>query len=111
MDFHDSINIKLAQEIPYRDKEFREAIIKKTNDLRIYLIVKNYGAIDDIILNTDIGSASAHIKNINLLGLKITEEHKSGQNFRMFINNNKYNINKGASLTKNGYIKTASNMY
>lgn len=111
LDFHDSINIKLAQEIPYRDKEFREAIIKKTNDLRIYLIVKNYGAIDDIILNTDIGSASAHIKNINLLGLNITEEHKSGQNFRMFINNNKYNINKGASLTKNGYIKTASNMY
>lgn len=29
----------------------------------------------------------------------------------MLINNNKYNINKGASLTKDGYIKTASNIY
>ena len=28
----DSINIKLTQEIPYRDEEFREAIIKKTDD-------------------------------------------------------------------------------
>ena len=54
---------------------------------------------------------TSHIKNINLLGLNITEEYKTGQSFRMFIDNNKYNINKGASLTKNGYIKTASNIY
>lgn len=112
LEFHDSINIKLTQEIPYRDEEFREAIIKKTDDdSKIYLIVKNYGVIDDIILNTDIDNISAHTKNIDLLGLKISEQSKSGQNFRMFINDNKYNINKGASLTKDGYVKTASNMY
>lgn len=111
LDFHDSINIKLNQEIPYRNDPFRNAIIKKENNNRIYLIVKNQGTIDDIILNTDINAISAHTKNIDLLGLKISEGVKSGQNFRMFINSNKHAINKGASLTKEGYIKTASNMY
>ena len=112
LEFHDSVSIKLVQEIPYRDKEFREAVINKIDDSKkVYLIVKNYGAIDDIILSTNIDNISAHKKNIDLLGLNITEQHKSGQSFRMFVNDNKYNINKGASLTKNGYIKTASNMY
>ena len=111
LEFHDSINIKLSQEIPYRNNSFREAIITKKDNVRTYLIVKNYGVIDDIILNTDMNGITSHIKNINLLGLNITEEYKTGQSFRMFIDNNKYNINKGASLTKNGYIKTASNIY
>ena len=29
----------------------------------------------------------------------------------MFLNSNKDAINKGAALTKDGYVKTASNMY
>lgn len=111
LEFHDSINIKLNQEIPYRDDPFRNAVIKKENNSRVYLIVKNHGTIDDIILNQEIGAISAHTKNIDLLGLKISEGVKSGQSFRIFVNSNKHAVNKGASLTKDGYIKTASNMY
>ena len=108
--FPDSINIKIGQEIPYRDDEIRSATIKKDGK-RYYLIVKSQGTIDDIILSDDINSMSGHKKNIDLLGLKINEGFKSGQKHRVFINSNKEIINKGASITKDGYIKTSSNMY
>lgn len=112
LEFHDSINIKISQEISYRGNSFREAVIQKNDDnMRSYLIVKNYGTIDDIILDTVMKGMAAHTKNINLLGLNIEEEYKAGQHYKMFINDNRYNINKGASLTKDGYIKTASNIY
>lgn len=111
LEFHDSINIKITQEISYRNSPFREAAIKNNKNTRTYLIVKNYGTIDDIILNKNMTGIASHTKNIDLLGLTINEEYKSGQSFRMFIDNNKYNINKGASLTKDGYVKTASNIY
>lgn len=111
LEFHDSINIKITQEIPYRNDKFRESLIKKNKNTRFYIIVKNYGTIDDIILNDKMSGLTAHVKNIDLLGLKITEDYTAGQSFKMFIDNNKYNINRGASITKDGYIKTASNMY
>ena len=111
LDFPDSINIKISQEIAYRDDDIRTATIKKEQDKQVYLIVKGQGTIDDIILNSDIGSISAHTKNIDLLGLKINEGYKSGQKHRVFIDSNKHTINKGASITKDGYIKTASNIY
>lgn len=111
LDFPDSINIKISQEIAYRDDDIRTATIKKEQDKQVYLIVKGQGTIDDIILNSDIGSISAHTKNIDLLGLKINEGYKSGQRHRVFIDSNKHTINKGASITKDGYIKTASNIY
>lgn len=111
LDFPDSINIKISQEIAYRDDDIRTATIKKEQDKQVYLIVKGQGTIDDIILNSDIGSISAHTKNIDLLGLKINEGYKSGQKHRVFIDSNKHIINKGASITKDGYIKTASNIY
>lgn len=110
LDFPDSISIKLGQEIPYRDDEIRVATIKQESNKRYYLIVKGQGTIDDIILSDDINSVSAHVKNIDLLGLKINEGFKQGQKHRIFIKSNKDTVNEGASLTKDGYIKTASNI-
>ena len=111
LNFPDSINIKIGQEINYRDDEIRTTTIKKEQDKKVYLIIKGQGTIDDIILNSDINSISAHTKNIDLLGLKINEGYKSGQKHRVFINSNKHAINEGASITKDGYIKTSSNIY
>lgn len=111
LNFPDSISIKIGQEIPYRDDEIRTITIKQDDNKRYYLIVKGQGTIDDIILSNDISSISAHTKNIDLLGLSINEGFKQGQKHRVFLNSNKDAINKGAALTKDGYVKTASNMY
>lgn len=111
LNFPDSISIKIGQEIPYRDDEIRTITIKQDDNKKYYLIVKGQGTIDDIILSNDISSISAHTKNIDLLGLSINEGFKQGQKHRVFLNSNKDAINKGAALTKNGYVKTASNMY
>ena len=111
LNFPDSISIKIGQEIPYRDDEIRTITIKQDDNKKYYLIVKGQGTIDDIILSNDISSISAHTKNIDLLGLSINEGFKQGQKHRVFLNSNKYDINKGAALTKDGYVKTASNMY
>ena len=111
LNFPDSISIKIGQEIPYRDDEIRTITIKQDDNKKYYLIVKGQGTIDDIILSNDISSISAHIKNIDLLGLSINEGFKQGQKHRVFLNSNKDAINKGAALTKDGYVKTASNMY
>lgn len=111
LNFPDSISIKIGQEIPYRDDEIRTITIKQDDNKKYYLIVKGQGTIDDIILSNDISSISAHTKNIDLLGLSINEGFKQGQKHRVFLNSNKDVINKGAALTKDGYVKTASNMY
>lgn len=111
LNFPDSISIKIGQEIPYRDDEIRTITIKQDDNKKHYLIVKGQGTIDDIILSNDISSISAHTKNIDLLGLSINEGFKQGQKHRVFLNSNKDAINKGAALTKDGYVKTASNMY
>ena len=111
LNFPDSISIKIGQEIPYRDDEIRTITIKQDDNKKYYLIVKGQGTIDDIILSNDISSISAHTKNIDLLGLNINEGFKQGQKHRVFLNSNKDAINKGAALTKDGYVKTASNMY
>lgn len=111
LNFPDSISIKIGQEIPYRDDEIRTITIKQDDNKKYYLIVKGQGTIDDIILSNDISSISAHTKNIDLLGLSINEGFKQGQKHRVFLNSNKDAINKGTALTKDGYVKTASNMY
>lgn len=111
LNFPDSISIKIGQEIPYRDDEIRTITVKQDDNKKYYLIVKGQGTIDDIILSNDISSISAHTKNIDLLGLSINEGFKQGQKHRVFLNSNKDAINKGAALTKDGYVKTASNMY
>lgn len=113
LDFPDSINIKINHEIPYREDLIRSTIIKYSNEenKKYYLIIKNTGTLDDIILSNDINSISAHRKNIDLLGLKINEGFKQGQKYRMFINSNKEVYNKGASITRDGSIRTSSNIY
>lgn len=111
LNFPDSINIKLSHEITYKEDAIRSSVITKKDNMRYYIIVKSQGTIDDIIISDNQDSISAHRKNIDLLGLVIKEENKQGQKYRMTIHSNKDVVNNGAALTKDGYIKTASNIY
>lgn len=79
--------------------------------MKYYIVVKGAGTIDDIILSDESNLSASHKKNINLLNLKIKEDHKSGQKYRVFINDNKNIVNKGALLTADKSIKIASNIY
>ena len=53
LNFPDSINIKINQEIMYRNDNIRTVVINKQTDKKLYLIVKGQGTLDDIILNQD----------------------------------------------------------
>ena len=110
MNFPHSINIKLKDEIRYINDEIRSAVITPIKNTKYYIIVKGSGTIDDIIISTE-NNITSHTKNIDLLGLKIIENSKSGQKHRVFIKDNNDVVNKGASLTRDGYIKTSSNIY
>lgn len=110
LEFPDAINIDIKSEIKYNNDNIRSYIIDK-KDRDVYMIIKGTGTIDDIIINDKEEYISLHKKNIDKLGLKIQEEFKSGQRHRVFIEDNKDIINKGANLTFEGKIKTASNMY
>ncbi len=111
MKFPHSINIKLQNEITYNNDEIREAIINPKDKTKYYIVVKGYGVLDDILISTKNNIAASHIKNIDLLKLKINEASKSGQKYRVFIKDNTDIVNKGASFNSNGKLKTASNMY
>ena len=111
MEFPHSINIKLTSEIQYKNDNIRSAIISPKANIKYYLVVKNTGTIDDIILSDKSNIAASHTKNIDLLNLKIIENTKAGQKHRVFINNNKDIVNKGAIITADGNIKTSSDIY
>lgn len=110
MAFPHSIDIKLISEIQHKNDNIRSAIIKPKDKTRYYLVVKNTGTIDDIMLSDKSNIAASHTKNIDLLNLKITEDFKSGQKHRVFIEN-KNIINKGAMIASDGKIKTAADIY
>lgn len=111
MNFPHSINIKLQNEIVYNNDEIRAAVLTPKADTKYYLIAKNSGTIDDILISTESNLAASHTKNIDLLNLKIVEASKSGQKHRVFIKDNTDVINNGASLNRNGVIQTSSNIY
>lgn len=111
MNFPHSINIKLQNEIVYNNDEIRSAVLTPKADTKYYLIAKNSGTIDDILISTESNLAASHTKNIDLLNLKIVEASKSGQKHRVFIKDNTDVINNGASLNRNGVIQTSSNIY
>lgn len=111
MAFPHSINIKIYSEIAYNSDEIRSAILIPKQDIKYYLIVKGGGAIDDILLSTENNITASHVKNIDLLKLKIIESSISGQKHRVFIKDNTDVFNKGASVTEDGHIKTSANIY
>lgn len=111
MDFPHSIDIKILNEISHETDNIRSSVIVPKENKKYYLIVKGSGTIDDIIISNDSNLIAAHKKNIDLLNLKITEHCKSGQKIRVNFDDNDKVINKGALLTKDKYIKIASNMY
>lgn len=111
MDFPHSIDIKILNEISHETDNIRSSVIVPKENKKYYLIVKGSGTIDDIIISNNSNLIAAHKKNIDLLNLKITEHCKSGQKIRVSFDDNDKVINKGALLTKDKYIKIASNMY
>ena len=111
IDFPHSINIKLKNEIIYENDSIRSTVIDAKKDIRYYIVVKGNGTIDDIILSDKSNLSASHKKNIDLLKLKIKETSQSGQKYRVFFNDNKNIINKGALLTADKSIKVASNIY
>lgn len=111
MTFPHSINIKIHSEIPYNNDEIRSAVLIPKPDIKYYLIVKGTGTLDDILLSAKNNISASHVKNIDLLKLKIIEASKSGQKHRIFIKDNTDVFNKGASVTEDGSIKTSSNIY
>lgn len=111
MDFPHSIDIKILNEISYENDNIRSSIITPKEDMKYYLVVKGNGTLDDIIISDNNNLIAAHTKNIDLLNLKITEACKSGQKIRVNFNDNDKVINKGALLTRDNYIRIASNMY
>ena len=111
MSFPHSINIKIHSEISYNSDEIRSAVLMPKQDVKYYLVVKGRGTLDDILLSTQNNISASHIKNIDLLNLKILETSKSGQKHRVFFKDNSDVFNKGAAVTEDGSIKTSSNIY
>ena len=111
MNFPHSINIKLQNEIVYNNDEIRSAVLTPKANTKYYLITKNSGTIDDILISTESNLSASHTKNIDLLNLKIIEASKSGQKHRVFIKDNTDVINHGASVNRDGSITTSSNIY
>ena len=111
MTFPHAINIKLDNQVSYDNDDIRLTTITPKDNTRYYLIAKGEGTIDDILLSTDSSIISNHTKNIDLLGLDITETSLSGQKHRVFIRDNKDIFNKGASISSDGSITMSSNIY
>ena len=132
------IDVYVGIERPYMNTKFNRALnieidepiksssyiytyeLEREPDCRYYLVVKknryssyDYRLIDDIIItdNKDmLYSSTVHIKNLDILGLNITNSKTEKTCYRMSINSNKYCDCKGASLCSDGSIKTTSNI-
>lgn len=111
LSFPRAMNITIDSEIKYQNDAIRYAKLKKEEDAKYYLIVKEVGAIDDIIITNDESDVfSLHTKNINRLGLNIKESKIQGSRFRIDIPNNKFALSEGASLASDGSITMTSNV-
>lgn len=112
--FSEALNIKISSEIIAEDEKIREKRLAKKEGVKYYLIVSGTGRLDDIIIK-DINESESyfvnHQKNIDKLGLNITEKKTEGIVFRMPIKGNKYCINNGATITNDNKIKISPNIF
>jgi hypothetical protein len=105
------LNISVKEEVPYDNSDIRSIVLEKTNSNRYYLIVKNYGIIDDIIISNDSASIyEGHTKNITLLGFNLYEKKTEGSQYKMSLKNHKDYTPYYAGLMSDGSIKTTSNI-
>jgi hypothetical protein len=88
-----------------------DASFTPDKDYRYYLIVKDAGIIDDIILRevskTGI-TTGLHIKNISHLGFDVEEKIQNDYTSRIYLDDNKGNALSGAEINKEGYIINSS---
>lgn len=108
--FNRSLNIEISHEINYSAETLlRQTKIKKEGGVRYFLIVKDNGKLDDIIISDrEIEESESHVKNIDKLNLSIKESSDNGFRYRMFIRDNKGINNNGASLDSLGNIVNTS---
>ena len=130
------LDVYIGVEKPFMDIKFNRALnieidepitsssyiytyeLKREDKNKYYLVVKKnryseYGhrIIDDIIItdNKDmLYSSTIHMKNVDILGLNISNPKTESTCYRMAIKSNKYCENNGASLCSDGRIKTTS---
>ena len=111
LDFPRAVNIKIDSEIKAQNDNIRSARIQKEDDVKYYLIVKEHGAIDDIVITGDEYDVyTLHTKNIDKLGFNIKENKVEGSKIRLSIPNNKHAVSNGASLASDGAITMTSNI-
>ena len=110
-DFNRSLNMELTDEITYDGSDTRIYTLIKEPERRYYLVVQNEGTLDDIIITTERYHAlNGHNKNIDLLGLDLSETKVQGTEYRMTIDDNKDYTPYEAGLMSDGYFKTTSKL-
>lgn len=112
LSFPRAINIQIDSEIKRQSSDnIRSVKLQKEEDVKYYLVVKEHGTIDDIVITEDEHDIySLHTKNIDKLGLNIKESKTEGSKFRISIPNNKHAVSSGASLASDGSITMTSNV-
>ena len=111
--FTEALNIEVKSEMMAEDEKIREKRLIKKDDTRYYLVVSGKGRLDDIIIKKFKNESYliGHDKNIDKLGLNISEQKTEGVIFRMPIKGNKYCINNGATITRDGSIRISPNVF
>ena len=111
--FTQALNIKIKYEIIAEEEKIREKKIEKKENIKYYLVVSGSGKLDDIIIKKFKNESYLidHTKNIDKLGLNIKEQKTEGVIFRMPIKGNKYCINNGATITRDGSIRISPNVF
>lgn len=110
INFERNLNIEIEQELlPQSLTTVRQTKIIKEKDCKYYLVVKDFGALDDIIISDqEIDAEQMHIKNIDKLNLLIKESANNGYRYKMSLKDNKGINNNGASLDSQGNIVNTS---
>jgi hypothetical protein len=111
INFNRALNIKITDEMIHENSETRIFTLIKEPNTQYYLIVQESGILDDIIITTERYYAlNGHSKNIDLLGLDLSETKVQGTEYRMSIDDNKDYTPYEAGLMSDGYFKTTSKL-
>lgn len=111
VNFSRALNIQIDKEVLYDNTDIRFTTIEKRKDERYYLVVRNSGILDDIVVSVNPNSVyESHTKNISLLGFDLYEKKPEGSRYRMLLKNHKDYKSYNASLMSDGSIKTTSNL-
>lgn len=111
LSFSRALNIQLDEEIKSLNDDMRFTQLEKEEGHKYYLIVRGQGTIDDIIISeSEVHDDTVHKKNIDKLGLKVSEPRIQGSVYRMDIRDNRFTIEQGADLSSDGKITMVSDI-